>query len=117
MALNLLRALMPSRVTHQRNAPTADPNGGDVPAWSNVATGLRCAIWPVETVPDLAEIFARRDLVTSHILAFAADIGALSSDRLKDGTTYYVVEGVEDFDNAGVLPHPVYLVAANLRVV
>lgn len=117
MALNLFRFLMPDRVTHQRNAPTADANGGDVAAWTNVATGLRCAIWPVESVPDEAAAFARRDIYVSHVLAFAADIGVKSQDRLVDGTTYYVVEAFENFRNTGVMPHPIYLVAANLRTV
>jgi hypothetical protein len=117
MGLNLLRALMPERVTHQRNAPTKDANGGDVAAWTTVASGLRCAIWPVQEVPELAQAFQRRDILVSHVLAFSSNIGAKASDRLVNGTDYYVVEGVENYSNIGVLGHPVYCVGANLRTV
>lgn len=120
MGINFLRALMQDRVTHQRNSPTVDDVGGDVASWSNVATGLRCAIWPVESVPNEAAVFARRDIVTSHILAFARNIGAKATDRFPhpdEAGLYYVVEGVEKYQNYGVLGHPIYLVAANLRTV
>jgi hypothetical protein len=117
MPFNPLRYLMPERVTHQRNAPTKDANGGDVANWSTVATGLRCAIWPVQEVPELAQAFARRDILVSHIMAFAADIGAKSSDRIVKGTDYYVVESVENYSNSRVMSQPVYCVGANLRTV
>lgn len=117
MPLNLFRALMRERVTHQRNAPTKDANGGDVAAWATVATGLRCAIWPVQEVPELAQAFARRDILVSHIIAFASNLGAKASDRIVNGTDYYVVESVENYSNTGVMGHPVYCVGANLRTV
>jgi hypothetical protein len=53
----------------------------------------------------------------SHVLAFSSNIGAKASDRLVNGTDYYVVEGVENYSNIGVLGHPVYCVGANLRTV
>lgn len=117
MAYSLFRSLMQERVSHQRNAPTADANGGDVANFVNVATGLRCAIWPVQEMPEVKEAFDRRDIVVSHVLVFGTDIGVRASDRLVNGTDYYVVEDFERYRQTGVLPHPLYCVGANLRTV
>lgn len=117
MAFGLFRALMPDRATHQRNAPTKDAVGGDVSVWSDVAANKRCAVWPTDSVPEMAAAFARRDIVTTHILCFEEDLGAKSADRFVVDGLYYVVAGVERFQNTGIKASPFYLVAANLRTV
>lgn len=117
MGLNTLRYLMQDRVTIQRNTPTKDANGGPVAAWTTRASNQRCAIWPVQEVPELAQAFARRDILVSHVIAFGSDVGAKANDRIVRGSDYYVVEAVENYRNDGVLGHPIYCVGANLRTV
>lgn len=113
MALRIFRQLLDKTLTHQRNAPTADPNGGEIPGFATVTSNVRCAVWPIES--NKAEDYARRDILVTHAVCADVDLGAKAEDIMLIGGDTYIVQGLEPYSNTGILSRPLYVMHCELR--
>ncbi len=114
-----LSALLDQTLTVQRQSTTADASGGTTRTFANVLSNVPCAIAPARA--SVVADYARRDMVVNYHVYTTTDLDAAIAggvgltDRLTDGTRYYLVKAVLRSANALVTSEVLYQIDCELR--
>lgn len=111
----MLSSFLDQTATHERATSADDGSLGTDRTWSTQNAAVPVAVWPAGSAE--ARSFYRRDLIGSHVVAAASDLGAKAKDRLLINSVYYLVNGFEKYSNAGVSAEVVYLMDCSKRTV
>lgn len=109
----MLSALLDKTADHQRAVSSDDGSLGTVRTWSTIVSGFPCAIWPAGGI--IARDFYKREIIGDHLVATDRDLAVKPKDRLLIDGDYYLVNGFQNFSNAGVSAEVVYLVDCSKR--
>lgn len=85
----------------QRPLVSEDDLGGRNRIWNTVASGLACWVQPAGS--STIEAYAKRGIIITHRMHFAATPGIRVGDRLKFGARLMVVEGIRNVAETGEL--------------
>ncbi|HEY2589822.1 MAG TPA: hypothetical protein VGI81_29025 [Tepidisphaeraceae bacterium] len=107
-----LTALLDQKLTLERQAVTADASGGSVRAFAAVLNNVPCAVAPASA--KVVSDYARRDMIVNYTIYTTLDLdvvvpgGVALTDRLTDGTVYYLIKGVKRAANAQISSEVLY---------
>ena len=94
-----------------------DDSEGPQREWHAQSADTKAAIWPASQ--ETRDDYARRDIVVTHSIVTAMDLAARPGDRIvrtDDTARYYVVVGIQDYDNS-FLSDIIYQYDAELRYI
>ena len=88
-----LAQMLSTTISLERAIITKDSSGGQVQTYAAVSgqTDVPADIQPAGSSIRLQ--YAQRNLVVTHTVYVATDIGAIETDRIVSGTRYFVVMG------------------------
>jgi hypothetical protein len=107
-----ISTLLDQSLVYQRQTVSTDASGGAVRTFATILSAVPCAVSPASAA--VVADYARRDMIVTYHVYTNADLdnlitgGATLSDRLTDGTRFYLVKDVKKSANALVTAEPLY---------
>lgn len=114
MARTRVTGRLDKRATHQRNVTTKDANGGDVAAWSTIASDVPVSVEGIDT--ELRNDYAQRRIVVTHGIITDSDIGVRAQDRLVINGVNYVVHGLDPAGNSHFANYVSYMMHCQQQI-
>lgn len=114
-----LSSLLDQSLTIERQTTTSDASGGATRSFSAILSKVACAVSPARA--SVVADYARRDMLVNYHVYTTTDLDSTVSggvgltDRLTDGTRYYLVKAVLKSANALVSSEVLYRIDCELR--
>ncbi len=114
-----LSALLDQSLTIERQTTSADASGGTTRSFAAILADVPCAVSAASA--SVVSDYARRDMLVNYHVYTTTDLdnavsnGVGLTDRLTDGTRYYLVKAVLKSANALVSSEILYQLDCELR--
>ncbi len=115
MSRNILSMFLTSTAQHERATYTKDASGAAFATYALQNANVKCALWPADS--QTKNDYLRNDIVVTHKITTDLDLGAKAEDRLTINGKYYLVRGVENFQNNLIAGYPLYVMDVEERIV